>query len=142
MSVTGYGDKTKPAEFLDQASEFFDGVHLGTAFGPPITADPPVVTAADLAAAYKADAKAADAKYKDHWLRVTGRVREGAKGEKELELEGGENGVLIKRGTPARLTVPVRAGKQVAATGKCRGLTEEAEPRVLLEDGIVARSPG
>jgi hypothetical protein len=144
LAVTGSGDKDKPADFLDRAGEFFEGVHVGIRFGPPIVDDPPVVSAADLAAAYKADARAADAKYKDRWLRVTGLVREVAKDGTEFLMEAGESVVLVRRAPKARRTVQVRRpGAEVATTGKCRGLDAGAAagPRVLLEDAIVAHPP-
>jgi hypothetical protein len=145
LAVTGPGDKDEPADFLDRAGEFFDGVHVEAGFGPPIVDDPPAVSAADLAAAYRADARAADAKYKDRWLRVTGSVREVAKDGTEFLMEAGESVVVVKRAPQARLTVPVRRpGTQVTITGKCRGLETGAAagPRVLLEDAIVAHPPG
>ena len=145
LAVTGSGDKDKPGEFLDKAGEFFTGVHVGPAVGPPITEDPPTVSAADLVAAYRADAKAADAKYKDHWVRVTGSVREMAEDGTGFQLEAGGGAVVVRRAAPARRTVPVRAaGQTVAVTGKCRGLDAEVAkdgPRVVLEDAIVAH-PG
>jgi hypothetical protein len=144
LAVTGPGDRAEPAAFLDRAGEFFDGVHVREGFGPPIVDDPPAVSAADLAAAYRADAGAADAKYKDRWLRVTGSVREVAEDGTEFVMEAGDGVVEVKRAPPARLTVPVRGrGTQVTTTGKCRGLAAEAAagPRVLVEDAIVAHPP-
>jgi hypothetical protein len=144
LAVTGPGDQDKPADFLERARGFFDGVHVGAGFGPPVVDDPPAVSAADLAAAYRADAGAADAKYKDRWLLVSGSVRELAEDGTEFVMDAGESVVLVKRAPPARLTVPVRGpGTQVAATGKCRGLEAEAAagPRVVVEDAVVARPP-
>jgi hypothetical protein len=144
LAVTAPGNKDEPADFLDWAREFFDGVHVEAGFGPPIVDDPPAVSATDLAAAYRADPRAADGKYKDRWLRVTGSVRKMAGDGTEFLLEAGEGVVVVKRAAPARRTVRVRRpGTQVAATGKCRGLEAgaAAEPRVLLEDAIVARPP-
>jgi hypothetical protein len=144
LAVTGPGDKDEPAAFLDGAGEFFDGVHVEAGFGPPIVDDPPAVSAVDLAAAYQADTRAADAKYKDRWLRVTGSVREVAKDGTEFLVEAGESVVVVKRAPPARMNVPVgKPGTEVAATAKCRGLEagSAAEPRVLMEDAIVARPP-
>jgi hypothetical protein len=142
LAVTGPGDADKPTGFLDGAAEFFDGVHVEAGFGPPIMNDPPAVSATDLAAAYKADAKAADEKYKDRWLRVTGSVREVARDGTVLLMEAGKSVVVVKRAPQARRTVPVQGpGKQVALTGKCRGLEAGAATgaRILLEDAIVAR---
>ncbi len=144
LAVTGPGDEDEPADFLDSAGDFFDGVHVEAGFGPPILDDPPTVSAADLAAAYRADTRAADAKYKDRWLRVTGSVREVAEDGTEFLIEAGEGVVVVKRAPQARLTVPVQVpGTQVATTGKCRGLEAGAAAgrRVLLEDAIVARPP-
>jgi hypothetical protein len=141
LAVTGAGDKDKPADFLDRAGEFFDGVHVGAGFGPPIVDDPPTVSAADLAAAYEADARAADAKYKERWLRVTGSVREAAEDGTEFLMEAGQSVVLVRRIPQGRLSVQVRGpGVTVATTGKCRGLDAGAAagPRVLLEDAVVA----
>src|SRR5439155_16778414 len=138
--VTGPGDKDKPAEFLDRAAEFFGGVHLGAVFGPPIVDEPPAVSATDLAAAYRADARAADAKYKDRWLRVTGSVRAVTKDKTEFTMAAGEGVIVVKRAAPARMTAPIRgAGAVVATTGKCREL-EAAGLRVLLEEAIEVRA--
>jgi hypothetical protein len=147
LAVTGYGDKDRPADFLDRAGEFFNGVHVGTGFGPPIVDDPPAVSAADLAAAYKADPRAADAKYKDRWLRVTGWATEAARDGTEFVMEAGESGVLVRRAPPARRSVRLRwwwwPGEVVVTTGKCCGLDAGAAAgaRVLLEDAIVAHPP-
>jgi hypothetical protein len=141
LAVTGPWDRDEPASFLDGARAFFDGVHVEAGFGPPIVDDPPAVSAADLAAAYKADPRAADAKYKDRWLQVTGSVREVAKDGTEILMEAGEGVVVVKRAPQARLTVRVgEPGTQLTTTGKCRGL-EAGGPRVRLEDAIVARPP-
>jgi hypothetical protein len=138
LAVTGSGNKDKPDEFLERAREFFDGAHVGAAFGPPITEEPPAVSAADLAAAYRADAKAADAKYKDRWLKVRGKVREADKDGKGLVLAAGEGAVVVRRAPAARRTVPVKAaGVEVELTGKCRG--PGADDRVVLEDATVGR---
>jgi hypothetical protein len=145
LAVTGPGDPKEPAAFLDGARAFFDGVHVEAGFGPPVVDDPPAVSVADLAAAYKADARAADAKYKDRWLRVTGPVREVAEDGTGFLMGAGEGVVVVKRAPEARLTVRVRGpGTPVATTGKCRGLEAGAAAgaRVLLEDAIVAPSAG
>jgi hypothetical protein len=144
LAVTGPGDEEEPAAFLDGAGEFFDGVHVEAGFGLPIENDPPAVSAADLEAAYKADTRAADAKYKDRWLRLTGSVREVAVDGTEFLMEAGESAVVVKRAPRGRHTVQVQGpGTQVATTGKCRGLEAgtAAGPRVVLEDAIVARPP-
>jgi hypothetical protein len=144
LAVSGSGDKDKPTEFLDRAGEFFNGVHVGTAFGAPIVADPPAVSAADLAAAYKADARAADAQYKDRWLRVTGTVREVAEDRTEFLMEASGSAILVRRAPQARQTVAVRGpGATVVTTGKCRGLEAGADPgpRVVLEEAIVVNRP-
>jgi hypothetical protein len=144
LAVTGPGDKDAPADFLDRAGEFFNGAHVEHGFGPPIVVEPPLVSAAALADAYRADARAADAKYKDRWLRVTGSVRTVARNGTELLLEAGAGVLIVKRAPQARRSVPVRrAGTEVTISGKCRGLEAAAgaEPRVLVEDAIVARPP-
>jgi hypothetical protein len=143
LEVTEPSSDGKAAAFLDQAGEFFAQVHVGAAFGPPIIDEPPTVSAADLAAAYKTAAEAAEAQYKDRWLQVTGSVREVIEDANEFLLDAGESAVLVKRAPRARRTVRVRPGMQVTTTGKCRGLeAKPAEsPRVVLEDGIVAHTP-
>jgi hypothetical protein len=138
LSVTGSGDKDKPTEFLDQAAEFFNTVHVGPAFGPPITEDPPAVTAAELNAAYKTDPKAADARYKGKWLRVTGKVKAVADGGTSFKMDAGTSVIQILRAPPARRTVRVQAGQTATMTGKCRGREPaETEPRVILDESIV-----
>jgi hypothetical protein len=144
LAVTGPGKEDGATDFLDEAGEFFDGVHVEAGFGPPIAADPPAVSAADLAAAYRADPRAADAKYRDRWLRVTGSVQKVARDGTEFLMEAGESVVVVKRAPPARRTVRVRGpGTRVTTTGKCRGLQAGATagPRVVLADAIVARPP-
>jgi tRNA_anti-like len=143
LAVIGSGDKDKPGDFLDKAGEFFGGVHVGTGFGPPILEDPPTVSAADLVAAYKADAQAADAKFKDRWLRVTGAVREVAEDGTEFLLDAGDGTVLVRRAPPGRRSARVRAdGITYTTTGKCRGLDASGTGlRVLFEDAIVAHPP-
>lgn len=137
LSVTGSGDRDKPTEFLDQAAEFFNGVHVGPAFGPPVAEDPPAVTPAELSAAYKADPKAADAKYKDHWLRIKGTVREAAKDRTSFQVDAGDRVIVVHRAAPARRTIPLpKSGGKVALTGKCRGLDAESE-QVVLDEAIV-----
>jgi hypothetical protein len=144
LAVTGPGDEDEPVAFLDGAGEFFDGVHVEAGFGLPIVDDPPAVSVADLDAAYKADTGAADTKYKDRWLRVTGSVREVAEDGTEFLMKAGESVVVIKRAPRGRHTVQLRGpGTQVTTTGKCRGLEAGAAagPRVVLEDAIVAAPP-
>jgi ribosomal protein S27E len=143
LGVTGSGDKDNPGDFLDKSGEFFGGVHVGTAFGSPILEDPPTVSAADLVAAYKADTHAADAQFKDRWLRVTGTVREVAGDRTEFFLDAGDGVVLVQRAPPGRRSARVRAdGTTHTTTGKCRGLDASATGvRVLLEDAIVAHPP-
>ncbi len=144
LAVTGPGDPDKPADFLGRAAEFFDTVHVGAGFGPPVVADPPAVSAADLAAAYRADAGAADAKYKGRWLRVSGTVREVAEGGTEFLVGAGGGAVLVRRAPAARMAVRVgRPGAEVTVTGRCRGLGAEPPegPRPLLEGAVVARPP-
>ncbi|HKB05316.1 MAG TPA: hypothetical protein VKD90_24040 [Gemmataceae bacterium] len=140
LAVTGSGDKDKPGDFLERAREFFGGVQVGTGFGPPIVEDPPTVSAADLVAAYKADAQAADAKFKDRWLRVTGTVRDVAEDATEFLLDAGDGTVFVRRAPPGRRSARVRAdGITYTTTGRCRGLDASATGlRVLLEDAIVA----
>lgn len=146
MAVTGRGSKDNAEAFLDQAASFFETVRLGPAFGPPILEDPPAVSAADLGAAYRADPKAADARYKGKWVRVTGPVTAvGADGTTfEVDADGGV--LLVKRAVRARLSVPVRkAGAAVTATGRVQGLEEPATGpgvRVVLDEAIVVRPPG
>src|SRR5262249_38315995 len=101
LAVTGPGDEEEPADFLDWAGAFFDGVHVEAGFGVPIVDDPPAVSAADLAAAYKADTRAADAQYKDRWLRVTGSVRGVARDGTEFLMEAGAGVGGVKPGAPA-----------------------------------------
>jgi hypothetical protein len=138
LSVTGSGDKDKPTEFLDQAAEFFNAVHVGPAFGPPVTEDPPAVTAVELNAAYKTDPKAADAKYKGKWLRVTGKVKAVADGGTSFKMDAGPSVIEVLRAPPARRTVRVQAGQTATMTGKCRGREPaETEPRVILDEAIV-----
>jgi hypothetical protein len=142
MAVTGSGDRAGGEAFLNQAAGFFDGVHLGPGFGPPVLEDPLTVSAADLAAAYQADRAAADAKYKDRWLRVAGRVRTVGSDGQEFELDAGGAVVVVRRAARARMSVPVRrAGELATATGKCRGLDPAAAPglRVVLENATVLR---
>jgi predicted Zn finger-like uncharacterized protein len=137
LSVTGSGDKDKPAEFLDQAADFFNQVHVGPGLGPPILEAPPAMTAAELAAAYKADSKAADARYKDHWVRVSGQVREAAKDGTSFELAAGDGAVTVRRAPPARVSIRLpKSGGTVAATGKCRGLDAESG-HIVLDEAIV-----
>ena len=143
LVVSGPATGKEPAAFLDQAGEFFSGVHLGAGFGPPVSDEPPAVSAADLVSAYKADADAADAKYKDRWLQVTGHVREVAKDGTEFLMEAGESLIAVKRPPPARRTVRLNPGMDATITGRCRGLEEgtSEHTRVLLDEAIVARSP-
>jgi hypothetical protein len=137
LTVTGSGDKDKPTEFLDQAADFFNSVHTGPAFGPPIVEDPPAVTATELSAAYKADPRAADAKYKDHWVRVKGTLREATTDRTTFQMDLGDRAVLVRRAAPARRTVQLpKAGGSVALTGRCRGLDGESG-QVVLDEAIV-----
>jgi len=143
LVVSGPATGNEPAAFLDQAGEFFAGVHLGSGFGPPIIDEPAAVSAADLVSAYKADADAADAKYKDRWLQVTGHVREVAQDGTEFLMEADEGLVVVKRATRGRNSVRLNPGRDATITGRCRGLEEgtSKDRRVLLDEAIVARSP-
>jgi hypothetical protein len=143
LMVSGPATGSEPASFLDQAGEFFAGVHLGAGFGPPIIDEPSAVSAADLVSAYKADANAADAKYKDRWLQLTGHVREVAQDGTEFVLEADEGLVVVKRATRGRNSVRLNPGRDATLTGKCRGLEEGTakDRRVLLDEAVVARSP-
>lgn len=139
LAVTGSGNKDKATDFLDKAGEFFNGVKVGEAFGPPITADPPTVSATDLNAAYKTDAKAADEKFKDKWVRVTGSVKTVSEDRALFEINAGPGVVEVRRAPPGRRTVFVQPDEAVAVTGKCRGLgSSDAGTRVVLDDAIVA----
>ena len=142
MTVTGSGDRANPAAFLATAAAFFDTVRIGPAFGPPVV-EPVAVTAADLAAAYRADAKAADARFKDRWVRVTGPVTEVAADGKSFTFDAGGTTVTVQRAPRGRLSVPIRkdAGP-VTATGKCLGAADPAAPpRVALAEAFVPRPP-
>lgn len=136
MSVTGTGDRNKPEAFLDAAAAFFKTVRLGEAFGPPIVDDPPTVTAADLAAAYRADPKAADEKYKGRWVRVTGEVKSVPADGKGFEVPAGESTVAVELAKRGRMSVRVQPGP-VIVTGKCAGATDGT--KVALTDAIVGR---
>lgn len=137
LTVTGSGDKDKPTEFLDRAADFFNSVQPGPAFGPPIVEDPPTVTPTELSAAYKSDAKAADAKYKDHWLRVKGTLHEAAKDGTSFQLDTGDGVVVVRRAAPARRTVQLpKSGSTVTLTGRCGGLDAETG-HVVLGEAIV-----
>lgn len=137
LTVTGSGDKDKPTEFLDQAADFFNSVHPGPAFGPPIVEAPPAVTPTELSAAYKSDPKAADAKYKDHWILLKGKLREAAKDRTSFLMDAGDGAVMVRRATQARRTVPLpKPGGAVTLTGKCRGLDGESG-QVVLDEAIV-----
>lgn len=142
LMVSGLATGNEPAAALDQAGEFFAGVHLGAGFGPPVVDDPIVAAAADLVSAYEADAVAANAKYKDRWLKVTGPVREVAQDGTEFLIEAGESVVVVKRAAPARMTVRLNPGTEATTAGRCRGLEVDSSGnrRVLLEEAIVARS--
>src|SRR5262249_41091297 len=132
LTVTGSGDKDKPTEFLDQAADFFNSVHPGPAFGPPIVEAPPAVTPTALSAAYKSAPKAADAKYKDHWLLLKGKLHEAAKDRTSFLMDAGDGAVVVRRATPARRTVPLpKPGGAVALTGKCRGLDSQSGQVVI-----------
>jgi tRNA_anti-like len=144
MTVAGSGKQDGAIDFLDKAGEFFDGVHLGPAFGPPIVEDPVTVSATELAAAYQADAKAADTQYRDRWLRVAGWVKEIGENRTEFQIDGGKAMIVVRRAPPARMSVPVRrTGDTVTATGKCRGLDPESpnDPRIVLDEAIVLSPP-
>ena len=120
MTVTGSGDRDNPGAFLDAAAGFFDTVRLGPAFGPPVLTDPVAVSAVELGAAYRDDPKAADAKYKDKWVRVTGPVAAVADGT-TFELDAGGTAISVRRAPRGRLSVPVRKGAgTVTVTGKCQ----------------------
>lgn len=134
MTAHGRGDKGNPEAVLADAAGFFDSVKLGTAFGPPILEDPTAVTAAELAAAYKSDAAAADGRFKGRWLRVTGEVTEVR--DRAFDLDAG---VVVRRAPEARREVAARQGGGITATGKCEGLVEN---RVTLADATVLFTPG
>jgi hypothetical protein len=102
------------------------------------------VSAAELGAAYRADPKAADASYKDRWVRVNGAVAAlGADGT-TFDIDAPRATVAVRRGPHARLSVPVRKGS-VTVTGKCLGVTEPPGAgealRITLTDAIVVRPP-
>ena len=101
------------------------------------------MSAADLGAAYRADAKTADAKYRDHWVRVTGPVTAVGTDGTTFELDAGGAIIDVHRATRGRLSVPVRKGSRpVTVTGKCQGLSDPAAgatPRIVLADATVAR---
>ena len=146
MAVSGSGSKDRAEAFLDEAGSFFDTVKLGPAFGPPILEDPLAVSAGDLGAAYKADPKAADARYKGKWVRVTGRVMAVAEDGNAFEVDAGGPVLVVNRAVRARLSVPVGgAGAPVTATGKVKGLEEPTtgpDVRVVLDTATVLRLPG
>ena len=130
MTVTGSGGKPQAEAFLNAAGEFFGKVRLGAAFGPPVLEEPTAVTAADLAAAYKADAAAADAKYKGKWVRLTGTVT--AAGDNTFEM----NTLAARRAARGRLSPRVKAGMSVTATGYCEGM---ADGKIVVTEAVVAR---
>ena len=143
MAVSGAGDRDKPDAALDAAGAFFNAVHLGPAFGPPILEDPVAVSAADLGAAYRADAKAADARFKGRWVRVTGPVTAVAPEGTALEMRAGGATIAVQRAPRARMSVQARAGT-ATVTGKCTGMAEpaaEGGPVITLTDAVVARPP-
>lgn len=143
ITVSGTGDRDKPDATLDSAAMFFNDVHLSQAFGPPILEDPVAVSAADLATAYRTDAKAADARFKDRWVRVTGPVTAVAQDGNALEMRADGATIAVQRAARARMTVQVRKGAASATlTGKCLGVTEtapETGPVIALTEAIVAR---
>lgn len=142
MTVGGVGDRDKPDAALDSVAAFFGEVHLSPAFGPPIKDDPVTVSAADLGAAYQTDPKAADARFKDRWVRVTGPVTAVAGDGKALEMRDGETPIAFQRATRGRMSVQVRKGASATVTGKCSGLSEataEGGPRVTLTEAVVLR---
>lgn len=143
MTVTGSGDRDNPMAFLDEAVKFFDTVDLGPAFGPPVIEDPVAIPAAELGAAYRADAAGADAKYKGHWIRVTGPVAAVGPGGTTFDLNAGGTTIEVRRAARGRLSVPVRtAGATVTVTGKVQGLQPaDAGPgRLVLTDATVIES--
>lgn len=103
------------------------------------------VSAADLATAYRTDAKAADARFKDRWVRVTGPVTAVAQDGNALEMRTGGVTISVQRAVRARMTIQVRKGAAPATlTGKCSGVTEtapETGPVITLTDAVVARPP-
>lgn len=143
LAVTGSGNKDKAGEFLDKAGEFFNDVKVGVAFGPPITADPPAVTADELNAAYWADRKAADAKYKDKWVRVTGPVHAAGEDRTSFTMRAGQSFIDVHRAPPGRRMVAVPdKGESVTVTGKCEGQTIAGGPHggtghINLENAII-----
>jgi hypothetical protein len=141
MMVSGLATGKEPAASLDEAGEFFAGVHLGAEFGPPVVDDPLVVSAVDLVAAYKADSDAADANYKDRWLKVTGSVGDVAQDGTQFLMNADESVVVVKRARPARMTVRLNPGTEATTTARCRGLEDSSsDRRILLDEAIVARS--
>jgi hypothetical protein len=140
MTVTGSGDRDNPVPFLEAAAGFFDTVRLGPAFGPPVLEDPVAVSAADLGATYRADPKAADARYKDRWVRVTGPVSAVGADGTSFELDGSRTVIVVQRAPRGRQSVPVRPGDgTVTATGKCQGM--DPDGRLVLADATVVRPP-
>jgi len=133
MTVNRPGDKANPEATLADAAPFFESVKFGPAFGPAILDEPPAVSATELAAAYKADAAAADGRFKGHWVRVSGKVTDTADGSFTVDAN-----VVMRRAPKARMNVPARKGNTVTATGKCEGLSDG---RVTLTDAVVARQP-
>jgi hypothetical protein len=143
LTVTGSGDRDKPAAFLETATAFFDTVRPGPNFGPPVLGDPVVVSAAGLGAAYRTDPKTADAAYKDRWVRVTGPVTAAGADWTTFEMDTGGTVIAVRRAPRGRLSVPVRVGAgTVTVTGKCEGMPELAPgtaPRIVLADATVIR---
>jgi hypothetical protein len=139
MTVAGTGDRKKPEAYLDSAAGFFNSVKIGEAFGPAVSEEPATVTAAELAAAFKGDAKAADAKYKDKWVRVTGPVAAVGGDGQSFELGAGDGRVNVTRAERGRMSVRLKAGMgNVTLTGRCGGL---ADGRVVVIDAVVGRTP-
>jgi hypothetical protein len=145
IGVTSSEDASNPDAVLDSAAAFFDTVHLGSAFGPPVLEDPVAVSAEELGAAYQADPKAADARFKDRWVRVTGPVTAVGEDGTTLEMDARGAAIAIRRLPRGRGSVRVQqGGATVTVTGLCQGLLEPATgvgPRIGLNDGVVVRTP-
>jgi hypothetical protein len=131
-----------------EAEKFFDTVRVGPAFGPPLDAAPPAVPADALAAAYRADPAAADAKYKGRYLDLTARVT-GLRTDntgRVVGVESGAHGHVLEFFIPAGRD-GFKPGDSLFLTGQCEGLERgrAGPPRVrfmacqlLAPDGSLA----
>jgi predicted Zn finger-like uncharacterized protein len=136
---------------MTKATRFLDSLSFGTAFGPPIAgaADLPIdpegprrdapVVVADLAQVvreFRADARAAEAKYKGKVLRFTGTVKavhvSGA--QFDLAADGMNVVVVLKRSNPA-----LAVGQVVTLTAEVKELQQHrgVPPRLVFSAGIL-----